>query len=139
VPLVGGGGAPHTTGGNPVGTGAGINYIGNHAYAYSGVITADNNETTLLDFTTGGQQYIESWIQVFASTVQADDFEINIKFDGQIIMSSEYEKSYSGNFVNGIPRKVIIPAQTRVQITATNTQGTTNADWSAIIAGRVYA
>jgi len=103
------------------------------------LITADGNLTTLLDFTTGGQQYVEAWIQIFASTVQADDYEVNILFDGQAIMSSEYEKSYSGNFVNGVPHKVIIPAQTRVQVTVQNTQGSTQADWTATIAGRVYA
>ena len=138
MPLIGGGGAGNTSGGNPVGTCTGLNYIGTHAYAYSGLVTADNNLTTILDFTTGGQQYVEAWLQVYASTVQADDFEIIVQFDGQTIISSEYEKSYSGNFINGIPRKIIIPAQTRVQVTAQNTQGSTAADWTVVIVGRVY-
>jgi hypothetical protein len=122
-----------------LGPNKGLSIVGNHAYAMSGLVSADENVTTLLDFTTGGPEYIEAWIQLYASTTQADDFEINIKYNGQTIVSSEYEKSYSGQFVNGIPRKVIIPALTRVQVTVQNTQGTTNADWSAVLTGRVYA
>ena len=38
---------------NPVGTSKGLNYIGNHAYGYSGEVTVNDNETTLLDFTLG--------------------------------------------------------------------------------------
>ena len=34
-------------------TGKGIRYVGTHAYAYSGSVGVDNNETTLLEFTTG--------------------------------------------------------------------------------------
>ena len=54
--LVGGGGAPNVAGSNPTGTGTGLNYIGDHAYAYSGEV--DNNgssATTALKFTTGNE------------------------------------------------------------------------------------
>ena len=118
-------------------TGKGIRYIGQHAYAMSGLINADENLTTLLDFTTG-TGYIEAWVQIYASTTQADDYEINILMNDVKIISSEYEKSYSGQFVNGIPRRVIIPPLTQVKITAQNTQGSTHADWSAVVTGRVY-
>jgi hypothetical protein len=121
-----------------LGPNKGLNVIGEHAYAMSGVVSVDNNITSLLDFTTGGPEYIEGWIQVYASTTQANDFEINVKYNGQTIISSEYEKTYSGQFVNGIPRRVIIPALTHVEITAQNTQGTATADWTVVITGRVY-
>ena len=112
---------------------------GKHAYAMSGLINADENLTTLLDFQSGaGPQYIEAWIQIYASTTQADDYEVNILFNEVKIISSEYEKSYSGQFVNGIPRRIIVPPLTRVQVTVQNTQGTTHADWSAVFTGRVY-
>ena len=50
-----GGGNP-VSGANPAGTGQNLNYIGKHAYAFSGVVT-DNSSgsaaTTVLKFTTG--------------------------------------------------------------------------------------
>ena len=48
-------------GGNPVGgshktcIGSSINYIGKHAYASSGIITVDNNETNLLKFAVASE------------------------------------------------------------------------------------
>ena len=45
-------------------TGKGIRYIGSHAYAYSGSVGVDNNETTLLEFTTGAG-YITAIFQPF--------------------------------------------------------------------------
>ena len=117
-------------------TGKGLRYIGQHAYAMSGLINADENLTTLLDFTTGAG-YIEAWIQIYASTIQNDNFEINILFNEVKIISSEYEKSYSGNFTPE-ERRIIIPPFTQVKITAQNTQSTTHADWSAVVTGRVY-
>ena len=48
----GGGGGPISSS-NPAGTGTGINYIGNHAYAYSGVFSASTTESNMLKFSTG--------------------------------------------------------------------------------------
>ena len=54
--LVGGGGAPNVAGSNPTGTGTGLNYIGDHAYAYSGEVDNDGSSaTTALKFTTGNE------------------------------------------------------------------------------------
>ena len=53
--LVGGGGAPNVAGSNPAGTGSSINYVGNHAYAYSGIIASTTTEANMLDFTIGNQ------------------------------------------------------------------------------------
>ena len=49
MPLVGGGGASNTV--NPTGTSTGLNYIGDHAYAYSGIHSATaGGHTTMLEF-----------------------------------------------------------------------------------------
>ena len=42
-----GGGNP-VSGANPSGTGTILNYIGSHAYAYSGDVSVDGNATTML-------------------------------------------------------------------------------------------
>ena len=53
-------------------TGPGIRYIGDHAYAYSGVITVNNTTTTLLDFTTG-VGYIVAKYQPSVNTDTSDN------------------------------------------------------------------
>ena len=39
-------------------TGLELNYIGNHAYAYSGTVQATQSDATLLEFTTGNKLII---------------------------------------------------------------------------------
>ena len=56
-----GGGNP-VSGSNPAGTGSSLNYIGKHAYGYSGVIAVNNVEKTLLQFSTGNL-YIVAKVQ----------------------------------------------------------------------------
>ena len=53
MPLIGGGGAGNTAGSNPTGISQSLNYIGNHCYAYSGLIQVGTSLTTCLEFTTG--------------------------------------------------------------------------------------
>ena len=44
MPLVGGGGSPNVTGANPAGTGGGLNYIGNHCYAFRGHVAKSSGK-----------------------------------------------------------------------------------------------
>ena len=54
--LIGGGGAGNIAGGaNPTGTSSGLTHIGNHVYAYSGMIAANTNAQTCLNFNTGNE------------------------------------------------------------------------------------
>jgi len=53
--LIGGGGAGNVGGGNPSGTGTGLNYLGNLVYAYSGPQDGANSYVTYLNFTTGSE------------------------------------------------------------------------------------
>ena len=60
-----GGGNPVVGGSNPSGTGSSINYIGEHAYAYSGEITSGSGTTkTLLNFITASNSYIVGTIHL---------------------------------------------------------------------------
>jgi len=136
--LLGGGGSPNVSGGNPSGTGSGLNYIGEHVYAMSGAIAADNSNTTLLDFTTGGQAYIVAEIQIGSETGSADDFRYSILFNGETIMDN-YANNTSQTHPNfAYPFKVIIPAETRVTIKADNQASATARNTYCTLMGRVY-
>ena len=61
--LVGGGGAPNVAGSNPAGTSTSLNYVGKHAYAYSGDVSVSGSLTTMLEFTTA-EQYVVGHYQI---------------------------------------------------------------------------
>jgi len=138
MPLVGGGGAPNVSGGaNPAGTGSNLNYIGNHVYANSGIIGVDQNTTTMLSFNTGSG-YIVAKIQVDNSSGSNDDIKYFIKFNSETISSWYF--STAGNHNEPMnPVYVIIPADTRVEVSAANQQSTSERNHTAIVTGRVYA
>ena len=54
-------------------TGTGIRYIGDYAYAYSGIVQASGSDTTALDFTTGSGVIVG----VGYPTVNADQMGAN--------------------------------------------------------------
>ena len=58
------GGNPAGSGGTS-GTGTGLTYILDRAFAYSGTVTCDNNDVTMLNFTTGGFIIVARWQPFF--------------------------------------------------------------------------
>jgi len=139
--LIGGGGAGNVAGGNPSGIGTSLNYIGDHAYAYSGGIDVDENVTSLLKFTTGGL-YVKGRFQpqyFVANAGQAtEDYRFTVKFDNQeVSVTLIAEGTDRDAFYNVVD--LIIPPFTTVEVTAQNVTDTNSRAVGAIITGRVYA
>ena len=138
--LIGGGGAGNVAGGNPSGIGTSLNYIGDHAYAYSGGIDVDENVTSLLKFTTGGL-YVKGRFQpqyFVANAGQAtEDYRFAVKFDSQEVSSTLIAEGTDRDaFYNVV--NLIIPPYTKVEITAANVTDTNTRAVGAIVTGRVY-
>ena len=116
--LIGGGGAGNVAGGaNPSGTGSSLNYIGNRVYAYSGAVSVNNIETTLLEFSTGSE--------AITMNLQFSDISGPDNYDHFIYLNSEvifiYRSEGGANRTepdNLIP--LVIPPYTRVKCTAQN-------------------
>jgi len=136
--LAGGGGAGNVAGSNPAGTGAGINYIVNHAYAYSGVISVNNNETTMLLFSTGNQ-YVLGQINFNTGSTSNDDYLYKVKLNGEIVQEYIFTGSPADRARpdNTIP--ILLPSHSRVELTATNVTDTSDNNQIVSITGRVYA
>ena len=134
--LVGGGGAGNVAGSNPAGIGFGFNYIGDHAYAFSGPISTNNNETTLLSFTTGAH-YIVATFQAQYFSDNNDVYVHKLKMDSQEVVGFEFNGS--NNADGAIAREIIIPPFTKVVATAVNSTDTSSNNVGATIIGRVYA
>ena len=133
--LVGGGGASNTV--NPAGTGKSLNYIGNHAYGYSGVIDIVQSDTEMLKFNTGNE-YIKAKIAIQNGSGSGDDMRYEVKFNGEIVA-----QVYAGNSDNlnqfQFPLNLIIPPNSSILITGFNVSSVSGRAHSATLEGRVYA
>jgi len=142
MPLVGGGGAPNVSGGaNPAGTGSGISYIGNHAYAYSGAIATDDTTfATHLDFTTGSS-YLMGQIDFMGPAKESDVADgalalFQVKFDDQTVMEPKVSSNPEAMPAN-YHASILIPPYTRVVVGCKAASGSQITTVS--IVGRVYA
>ena len=136
--LVGGGGAGNVAGSNPAGAGTSLNYIGNHAYAYSGMLAFDNNATTLLRFTTGNE-YIVGKLTCATEADGSDDVRIRLYYNNQQVMGDlSTSPPGTGNLAFN-PLRVIIPPYTKVKITYDNEGSSSTLTSLTMIVGRIYA
>jgi hypothetical protein len=137
--LIGGGGAGgagNVAGGsNPSGTGTGITYLGNHAYGYSGSITANGSETIALKFNTSSE-YINGLISV---VVDHDDISSNfmkfqIKVNGQIVLNMKERRDLGS--ISDMPYNFIAPSFSEIELICPDNG--TAAAITVLFTGRVY-
>jgi len=129
-----GGGAGNVAGSNPSGTSSNLQYIGDFAYAYSGLVATSATPTNCLDFTTGNSLFVGSF-QPFYLGDSSNNIRWDVKFNGEIISGSEVSSSRDNTPFE--ETKLIIPPFTRVEISMDNlNEGTDPA--GAVITGRVY-
>jgi hypothetical protein len=140
MPLVGGGGAGNVSGGNPAGTGTGLNYIGKHAYAYSGsVAIPPNSLTTMLKFSTGNQYIVGSFQFTGSfSSLGNDSVRYQLLVNGEVIEDTEYTPANDAQYADA-PTPILLPSYSSIEIKATHNQGGNNIDFQAMIIGEVYA
>ena len=115
-------------------TGLGIRYIGEHAYAYSGVNLLSGSETSYLDFTTGSG-YIVGKIKISAdwSGLSSSELYIQVYINGEQII---FERDTGNNYVPGnLEWPIFLPPITHFQVKL-NAGATQEAD--VVFVGRVY-
>ena len=135
MPLVGGGGAGNVAGGNPVGTGSSLNYIGEHAYMYTGAVSVGTSETTIAQFGTSGNSYLVGSWQPQILTNTTDDIVFQLYLNDQVI--AQVVTTSSKDYSPFEEVEVIIPSDTIVKITGQNL-GSGSKDCGSIITGRIY-
>jgi len=131
-----GGGNP-LGGQNPTGIGSSLNYIGKHAYLYTGGITVINAEKNLAQFDTAGNSYlVGSWQpQLMENT--GDDFHFKLYFNDQLVASTV--TTSTKDYAPFEEIEIIIPTDTRVKLTAENVSSSSPVLIGSIITGEVYA
>ena len=105
-----GGGNP-VAGASPSGIGQRLNYIGNHAYATSGMIPGStSSNTTYLEFETGNG-YVVGELQQ-GSTNETTRKTVFVSYDSQTVIQMDVDNAYP--FPNDY--KLLIPPHTKVKI-----------------------
>jgi len=115
-----------------------LNYIGNHAYAYSGVVGATSSGTTFIKFTTG-KEYISGKIQCVYSEPQSDDMTYLIKINGITVQTYVHVGATGVSVSDTQPQRptlMIIPPLSQVEVIITSAATTRNN--CVIFTGRIY-
>ena len=125
---------------NPVGVGSGVNYIGKHAYAYSGNVSIPANSlTTMLKFDTGNQ-YIVGTFQFTGSfsSLGNDSVRYQLLVNSEVVEDTEYTPANDAQYADA-PTPILLPSNSQIEIKATHNQGGGQINYQAMIIGEVYA
>jgi len=123
-----------------LGTGKGLNYVGEHAYAYSGVLAIPANDlTTLLKFNTGKAYIMAKWnLSGLFSEVGNGEMHFVLEINGQEIINTKYSGAYDHGYAD-YPEPIILPPHSLIETKVTHNQGGVTIDMSNTITGRVYS
>ena len=132
------GGAGNPVGGSFTGPAEALELVGNHCYAYSGVIPVGNDATsadvTMLSFTTGNyySKVKINWTNVVI--VDANFYE-SVEMNGTVIYILDYD-AVPNKFVHD-PVKFIIPPYTEFKVLYGSNKSGDN-DASVTLTGKIY-
>ena len=128
-------GIPYSSSNVVAGTGLDLNYVGNHCYAYSGVLEPGAGPTTVLSFTTGNS-YIVGIFEMNSDFKGGggNDYSVTLKLNGITIV---YEQDIANNWLAGDNQyPVIIPPYTKVE--GLLSDGGANKDMNLNFTGKLY-
>ena len=118
-----------------LGTNKGLSITGEFAYAYSGGVSIDQNETTLIEYTSGNYLLVGAW-QGYYFYPNTRDMRWVVYLNGAKIETYTGESSLRGNSRSQL--NLIIPPHTVVKITGQNVEDSEAIEIMASITGRVY-
>ena len=113
-------------------TGTTLNYIGDHAYAFSGLITVTADNTVLLDFSTANSYIVATFTPIYAVDA-GDNAEWEIEINGEIVYVMFATSATISALTQDI--SIILPAFSKVRVL-----GSVGNDrvLGAMITGKVY-
>jgi len=138
----GGGQAGFGSGGPFTGPAEALEYMGDHCYAYSGVVSigaVQNTQYTMLKFTTSGAGYIRAEIQ-FAPTdsESSNDFQTVITINDSTVWGEILQETFARYHDLKVPAIIMIPPFSDVKITMANTSASSTINWICALTGRIY-
>jgi hypothetical protein len=133
--LIAGAGYPLGSGG--AGTSSSLNYIGDHAFLYTGFSTVDNVKKTIASFSTGGFYVLGTFQPQYDTNTATDNYGFEILLNDEKIGSTQITSATDYSPYQEM--EILIPPFSKIEITAQNKTDTSDNDVGAIIIGRVYA
>jgi len=130
----GGGGGPLGFANSFTGTAQALEITGNRIYGYSGVTAVDNNETNLIDYTTGNFVSVLR-IQFNYTTDSGDNFTYFVRLADTIVQQFNVGQSVEGPYRQ---LSIIVPAYTNIKCSAANITGSTERNQVCGVTGRIY-
>ena len=130
------GGNP-TGGTNPSGTGTILNYVGNHAYAYSGDVSVDGNATTMVKMQTQNS-YVVGTIQVGSTESGNDDIALGLLMNSENILTQTFSNTFSTSIEGYNEIEILIPPFSTIELTLKVIGGSPPTVCQAMFQGRVY-
>jgi hypothetical protein len=125
------------TGSNAIFTsaGKGLTIVNDYAYAYSGVLSINNTETTMCQFQSPKGIIVgQTMFNYIANDVE--DFMFRVYFNGiQVQGTLQGRHDYDAKFESPVP--LIIPPLTEVKLTGQNITNTETHDMIVSLTGKV--
>ena len=115
----------------------GLSIVGDHCYAFTGVVETTAAFQTFLDFQSPGKRYIKAHLDVLWGEFSGDSIEWNLLMNGVEVMDAL--NTHTANYYFPITHTdFIIPPSTHVVWRIINNSGSTGRNVSAVLRGRVY-
>jgi len=122
-------------------TGLTLNYIGDHAYAFSGAIGSSTSGATMLNFTTG-DEYIRGKFtsnpSTHYATVDSAPTTFQLSINGEVIGVVKFENNSSDTGGNYWIVNVIIPPHSTILLEMDSSSDDAAFVGTAIFEGQVY-
>jgi len=115
-----------------------LNYIGNRIYGISGAVGVVNSETTVAEWTTGGQT-LDAKLQLLYIQVNSNDqMEWQVYLNGILIAGAkDHGPAYYIEF--NYPLILVLPPYSTLKITAENVSSATERNMGALLTAKVLA
>ena len=105
-------------------------------YAYSGEVSVDNTEYTMLEFQTNSE-YINGEVMIGSKAGENEDYEFKIYFNDVIVFSTLFGNQGHVN-IGPWPIPIIIPPFTAVKMSLDNIADTDSRVWTVGLTGEAY-
>tara|TARA_R110000824_G_scaffold198434_3_gene382450 strand:- start:679 stop:1107 length:429 start_codon:yes stop_codon:yes gene_type:complete len=134
----GGGGGPVGSANTFTGTAEALEIMGNHIYGYSGLVGVDNNETDLINTTTGSYYCKVTMMFSYATDEpQGDDMIFRVRLNEGIIWQLLVPHS-EAHYSQPANQHIVIPPYTQLRCTGQNDDNSNVHNNLVIVAGRIY-
>jgi len=122
---------------NPAGTsGSVLNFIGDHAYLYTGFSQVNNVRATIAKFSTGNLYIVGTFQPQLDTDTATDNYRYRLLINGEVIISCQTTSATDYSPYEDV--EILIPPNSEMEITAENETDSSLNDVGAIIIGRVY-